>query len=66
MAKRRMASLEPGERLVVLTTDPEAPLDIGAWAAAEGHALTDRRLEGWTEFTLVKGRDSTSGRTQAP
>ena len=66
MAMRRMASLEPGETLVVLATDPEAPIDIGAWAAAEGHALTDRRLEGWTEFTLVKGRDSTSGRTPHP
>ena len=62
MAMRRMVSLEPGETLVLLATDPEAPIDIGAWAAAEGHALTDRRLEGWTEFTLVKGRKSTSGR----
>ncbi|MEA2467968.1 MAG: tRNA 2-thiouridine synthesizing protein [Thermoleophilaceae bacterium] len=54
MAKGRMASLAPGEALVVLATDPEAPIDLGAWAAAEGHALSERRLEGWTEFTLVK------------
>jgi tRNA 2-thiouridine synthesizing protein A len=66
MAKRRMASLKAGETLVLLATDPEAPIDIGAWAAAEGHALTDRRLEGWTEFTLVKGRDSTPGRKPHP
>jgi len=39
----------------VLATDPEAPIDMGAWAAAEGHALSERRLSGWTEFSLVKG-----------
>jgi tRNA 2-thiouridine synthesizing protein A len=58
MAKRRMASLAGGDTLVVLTTDPEAPIDIAAWAAAEGHALRERRLEGWTEFTLVRARVS--------
>jgi tRNA 2-thiouridine synthesizing protein A len=54
MARRRMAALRPGETLVVLATDPEAPIDMGAWAAAEGHELSERRLEGWTEFRLVK------------
>jgi TusA-related sulfurtransferase len=54
MAKRRMADLQRGETLVVLATDPEAPIDIGAWAAEEGHALSERRLEGWIEFALVK------------
>jgi tRNA 2-thiouridine synthesizing protein A len=54
MAKRRMAELRPGDTLTVLATDREAPIDIGAWAAHEGHALTERRLEGWTEFELVK------------
>jgi TusA-related sulfurtransferase len=49
-----MASLPRGETLLVLATDPEAPIDLGAWAAAEGHALSERRLEGWTEFSLVK------------
>ena len=33
MAKRRMADLGPGETLVVLATDPEAPIDLAAWAA---------------------------------
>ena len=55
MAKRRMASLRTGETLLVLATDPEAPIDLGAWAADEGHALTERHAEGWTEFELVKG-----------
>ena len=54
MAKRRMAELEPGATLVVLATDPEAPIDLGAWAAEEGHQLELRRREGWSEFELVK------------
>jgi TusA-related sulfurtransferase len=54
MAKRRMADLRAGDALLVLATDPEAPIDLGAWAAKEGHMLAERRLEGWTEFTLVK------------
>jgi TusA-related sulfurtransferase len=61
MAKRRMAELAAGETLVVLATDPEAPIDIAAWAATEGHALSERRLDGWTEFSLVKDARSTSG-----
>ena len=56
MAKRRMAELAPGETLVLLATDPEAPIDIGAWAAEEGLQLTERRGEGWTEFEIVKPR----------
>jgi tRNA 2-thiouridine synthesizing protein A len=56
MAKRRMAELPAGATLVVLATDPEAPIDLAAWAADEGHALSERPGEGaWTEFELVKG-----------
>jgi TusA-related sulfurtransferase len=55
MARRRMAELGTGDTLVVLATDPEAPIDIAAWAADERHALSERQLEGWTEFSLVKG-----------
>ena len=54
MAKRQMQDLSPGEVLLVLATDPEAPIDLGAWAAAEGHQLEQRPGEGWTEFELVK------------
>ena len=54
MARRRMKELRAGETLVVLATDPEAPIDLGAWAAAEGHSISSRRLDGWTEFSLVK------------
>jgi tRNA 2-thiouridine synthesizing protein A len=54
MAKRRMARLRPGDILVVLATDPEAPVDLAAWAAQEGHDYSERRLEGWCEFSLRK------------
>ena len=57
MAKRRMADLEPGQVLVVLATDPEAPIDLAAWAAEAGHSYSEMRAEaGWTEYTLVKAR----------
>ena len=50
-----MADLEPGDALVVLATDPEAPLDLAAWAADAGHSYAESRDPGgWTEYTLVK------------
>jgi TusA-related sulfurtransferase len=54
MAKRRMAELGPGETLVLLATDPEAPIDLAAWAADEGHGFSERVRDGWTEFALTK------------
>lgn len=42
MTKLRMAELGPGDMLVVLATDPEAAIDLAAWAATEGHAFTER------------------------
>ena len=54
MAKRRMAELTAGEKLVVLATDPEAPIDLAAWAADEGHAYAERERDGYREFELVK------------
>jgi tRNA 2-thiouridine synthesizing protein A len=56
LAKREMAKLAPGEMLQVLATDPEAPIDIGAWAGREGHQLELRSREEWMEFELVKAR----------
>lgn len=52
MAKRRMARLRPGATLLVLATDPEAPIDFAAWAADEGYALEERSAEGWVELRL--------------
>jgi tRNA 2-thiouridine synthesizing protein A len=54
MAKRRMASLEPGETLVVLATDPEAPIDLAAWAEDEGHTFEERSADGFSELVLRK------------
>jgi tRNA 2-thiouridine synthesizing protein A len=54
LAKRRLADLEPGETLLVLATDPEAPIDLAAWAAREGHGYEERQREGWTEFRLTR------------
>ena len=39
MAKVALEELGPGDRLVVLATDPEAPVDLGALAADNGRAL---------------------------
>jgi TusA-related sulfurtransferase len=55
MAKRRMAELSPGDALLVLATDPEAPIDLAAWAAEDGHGYEQREREGWTEFVIRKG-----------
>jgi TusA-related sulfurtransferase len=54
MAKRRMAQLAPGETLVVLATDPEAPIDLAAWADAEGHAYAERTRDGFMEMRLTR------------
>ena len=54
MARARMRELAGGDVLTVLATDPEAPIDLAAWAAAEGHGYTQADREGWTEFTITK------------
>jgi tRNA 2-thiouridine synthesizing protein A len=54
LAKRRMAALDAGSTLLVLATDPEAPIDLAAWAAAEGHGYSERDCDGYREFELVK------------
>ena len=54
-AKRRMASLESGQALRVLATDPEAPIDIAAWCEDEGHVLlSDRKADGFVELVVQK------------
>lgn len=56
-AKLQMERLAGGDELLVLATDPEAAIDLAAWAADEGHALRERRREGWSEFLLRKHAD---------
>jgi TusA-related sulfurtransferase len=49
-----MAELAPGETLLVLATDPEASIDLAAWAAREGHGYEEQARDGWTEHALRK------------
>jgi TusA-related sulfurtransferase len=49
-----MAELERGERLTVLATDPEASIDLAAWASDEGHAYEEHPHDGFAEHQLVK------------
>lgn len=53
-AKLAMEELAAGDELLVLATDPEAAIDLAAWAADAGHALTERPGEGsgWSEYLL--------------
>jgi TusA-related sulfurtransferase len=53
-AKQRMATLAPGETLKVLATDPEASIDLAAWASDEGHGYKEHPHDGFTEHVLVK------------
>jgi tRNA 2-thiouridine synthesizing protein A len=53
-ARQALAGLAPGEVLVVLATDPEAPIDLAALAADEGHGFARARTaDGW-QLTLTK------------
>jgi len=42
-ARRALAGVPAGDALVVLATDPEAPIDLAALAADRGLRLTTRR-----------------------
>lgn len=41
-----------GEEVVVLATDPEAPIDLGAIAADAGRTLVAEPGPGWTRYRL--------------
>jgi TusA-related sulfurtransferase len=51
MAKRSMAGLPAGSVVVVLATDPEAPVDLAAWAVDEGYVFRER---GAGEYEIEK------------
>ena len=53
-AKIAMESLAPGEALRVMATDPEASIDLAAWAVDEGHSVQERSGADWAEFVVVK------------
>jgi tRNA 2-thiouridine synthesizing protein A len=50
-ARQALAALAPGTSLVVLATDPEAPIDLAALAADTGRAFSSAREDG--EWRLV-------------
>jgi tRNA 2-thiouridine synthesizing protein A len=54
-ARRELAGLPAGATLVVLATDPEAPIDLAALAADGGHAFAQERRGGEWRITLTKG-----------
>ena len=53
-ARRALAALAPGETLVVLATDPEAPVDVGALALEGGHGFAAEREDDAWRLTLTK------------
>jgi len=52
-ARAALAGLQPGDVLVVLATDPEAPIDLAALAADHGHELDTRREAGHWRLALT-------------
>ena len=53
---KRMAPLEQGARVIVLTTDPMAAIDIPHFCAENGHALLGQgEDDGALRFEIRKG-----------
>jgi tRNA 2-thiouridine synthesizing protein A len=55
-ARQALAGLASGDTLVVLATDPEAPIDLAALAADEGHGFERAQDAGCWRLTLTKAR----------
>jgi tRNA 2-thiouridine synthesizing protein A len=51
-ARRALLAVPPGGALVVLATDPEAPIDVAAVAADAGCAFAAERAPGGWRLTL--------------
>ena len=64
-ARAALPRLGPGDELVVLATDPEAPIDLAALAADHGLRLTTARLADHWRFVLARPR-ARRGRSAAP
>jgi tRNA 2-thiouridine synthesizing protein A len=54
MAKVRLEEIAPGQTLTLLATDPEAPVDVGAWAADAGHGFECAERADHLEITLTR------------
>ncbi len=57
-ARQALASLAPADTLVVLATDPEAPIDLAALAADAGRAFAAVRDgdQWWLELSPLSRR----------
>jgi tRNA 2-thiouridine synthesizing protein A len=51
-ARQALASLDAADTLVVLATDPEAPIDLAALASDEARPLTSSLVDGVWRFEL--------------
>jgi tRNA 2-thiouridine synthesizing protein A len=51
-ARRALATVPPGAALIVLATDPEAPIDVAAVAADAGCGFTAEERDGAWRLTL--------------
>ncbi len=55
-ARRALRAMEPGARLVVVTSDPLASIDIPHLCNEDGHSLLDERSEGENRvFEIARG-----------
>ena len=57
-ARVALAEVPPGGALVVLATDPEAPIDVAAVAADAGCSFTRERAEGGWRLTIERPRSA--------
>jgi tRNA 2-thiouridine synthesizing protein A len=51
-ARAALASLAPSETLLVLATDPEAPIDLAALASDESRGFTAHEVQDGWRFEL--------------
>ncbi len=56
-ARKRLLAMTPGERLVLVATDPAAKRDVPAFCEASGHRLVElvEEPDGRSVFTLERG-----------
>lgn len=56
-AQKRLRSLAPGQKLIVLATDPKAPSDFAHFCEASGNRLVESREEGGVfRFVIERAR----------
>ncbi|TVQ39160.1 MAG: sulfurtransferase TusA family protein [Geminicoccaceae bacterium] len=58
-ARKRLLTMQPGERLTLIATDPAAKRDVPAFCEAAGHEVVElvEAPDGPLVFTLARGLD---------